>query len=239
MPNKQEELLRCDYDFLYTLTKEVNLAYRNYNYPSKSYLINLLSSKFDSKAIKEIVDLYMLCFDAEYVANMVKPDSVGKITNSIKEFFEQNQVIYEVPLGKRTCDIIIIKNNEINAIEIKSARDKIVSAIEQLKYYQLWSNKVYLVYDEVHKNNINRYKNTDFGLLEYSHGIIREIQVPKYNSLQKEVILNFMSYSFIRKMMSYYRLKRVNGKKEMVKELNKKISNESIQNLFINYLNSK
>ena len=242
MVSKLEELSQCDRGFLLTIAKETNLSYRYYDSKNKSYLLNLLCNKFSYDVIKTIVDMYLLCYDGYEVAKVIKPNGMEKIANLIPNFFNKGEYLYEASIGRRICDVVILERDTIISIEVKSALDRVSRAVKQIQYYQLWSNLSYLVYDKKHRNyvlNLPFFKNNGIGLLEYSNESFKEIFKPKLKYPNVEVLLNFMTYRFLRKVARYYGIKTTDNKRDIISRLSKKITRNRAQNLFQDFLRNK
>jgi hypothetical protein len=68
--------------------------------------------------------------------------------------------------NKKRADLILIKNNEIIAIEIKSQEDSLSKLAEQIKYYTKNFHKTYILVTENHlQNTYKLVKNTKIGIL--------------------------------------------------------------------------
>lgn len=242
MATKLEELSRCDSDFLLTIAKETNLSYSYYSPNNKEQIINILCNRFNYDTIQTIVDLYLLCCDAYEVADIIKPHGMDQISVKVPEYFGDGEYLYEVRIGRRICDIILLKNNNIISVEIKSGSDKISSAVEQVQNYQTWSNQTYLIYDRRHKNYIFNspfFMENGVGLLEYSNGTLQNIRNSRINNLEKKTLLNLMTYNYLKKISKLYGIKNTNKKVEMICELNRIITNNKTQKFFKDYIRNR
>lgn len=241
MLSKLESLSRCDRDFLLDFAKEVNLTYRFYSkMEDKEKLLRIIDNKFDSKAIDSIVKRYLLCYDAKEVAKLVIPDSVIEIFGTLPKALGDGDYIREVTLGARTCDVVLLQNDELIAIEIKSARDKVSRALKQLEYYKQWANKVYLAYDFRHGYAIKTlFHSDDIGLIECHEGAAEVKHHASHRELDGKCRLQFMTYKFLKDVAKKHKIKKTR-KELMVRELSKSLSDEYITKLFCQFIfNSK
>jgi len=239
--NKITRLSRCDSHFLSDLAKETSLSFRNYKEKDRSSLLKTLSHRFDYETVDRIVKMYLLCLDAKDVANMVKTNGMQGIIEAIPDFFGSKEYFYEVSLGKRICDLVFIKDKEVIAIEVKSASDKVSRSIEQVDYYKLWADRVYLAFDIKHRKKVQELSLYDkgIGLLEYADGKLRTQCEAQLTIPESGVRLGFLTYKYLRVLARSLGIKPKGSKKEILKKLGENISKENAQQIFINFLMNK
>ena len=239
--SKSTQLSRCNFDFLVTLAEKTNLSYRYHKSRNISSLLQLLSNKFNSETIDWIVKMYLLCRDAEDVAKSLIPNGMDDIVKTIPDFFGTGDFFYEVLLGKRICDVIIVKDKEVIAIEVKSVSDDISRAVNQTKCYSLCANRTYLAYDSKHRQRVKRLfkQQAKIGLLEYSNGVIKLHREASLNSLDLHTLLSFTSYKYIRKLARNLDIDARGTKTEISNRLAQILSNVEIQQSFIEFLRGK
>jgi len=239
--SKREKLSRCDVTFLRLLASELNNSFRDYTETSKEDIIKILTRRLSMEQIDKVIRLYLLCFDAKKVATKVKQNGVYEISEAIKRYFPYREILYEVPVGNHVCDIVLISDHNIIAIEIKSSSDKVIRSIAQTSHYKKWANKVYLVYDIKQRKKVKNLKKLppEVGLLEFNTGQIKKIREAVSNPVPTVTRLEFMTYRFLREIAREFKVTTHGTKKEISKRLNKKISKEKVFYCFKQFLRSR
>jgi len=166
---------------------------------------------------------------------------MDSIVKTIPDFFKAENAFYEVRLGKKTCDVILVKDNEVIAIEVKSASDNISRAVNQTKYYSLWANRTYLAHDGKHHQKVKRLfkQHNKIGLLEYSNGVINIQRQASFNSLDFNMLLSFTSYKYLCNVARKFAVDVHGTKKSISQKLSQVLSSNEIQQLFVNYFLEK
>lgn len=113
----------------------------------------------------------------------------------------------EFKVGKSIADIVLI-NGEIKIFEIKTDLDSLKRLDNQLKDYQAFANKVYIVTNHKYVEELSkRYSDSPYGILEFKSGcLIEKKEAQTYNNLidhevifrtiRKEEYLNIVLKSF-------------------------------------------
>jgi len=185
--------------------------------------------------------LYLMCYEAKDVARIVKPKGMSEIVNAVEKFFNTSEVLHEVTVGLRRCDLVFFSGNDINAVEVKSSLDKPSSALEQLEYYRKWANKVYLAYDVRHRQIVKRLslKEKGFGLLEFMKGEIHdEHEVPSQEKCKDE-LLSLMTYNYLRKIAVAFEVDLKGGKQQIAERVSKKVTRDEAKSLFREFLRTR
>lgn len=239
MVSKAKKLARCNEEFLRELAKGISLSYRSYVGKSKQDLIRLLCKKLKAEDVDKILKLYMLCLKPKEVADTVRPNDVGKITRMIRKYFSHEKALQEVKIGLIRCDLVTLDDGNVRAFEIKTARDKIMRAIEQTNYYSLWANEVYLVYDKKHKSMVKKFRLDGIGLLETSKESITLACPPVENQINPLNLLSLLPYAYLKRVASKYGVKAFGRKTKFARRLNETMSQEDVHRAFLDYLTSK
>lgn len=239
--SKVEQLSRCNIAFLRDLAEKINFSYRHYGHKSKSDLLKTLSNKLNFESVDAIVKMYLLCLDAEDVVREIKPATKEEIAKAVSVFFGSGESLRETSVGNRICDVVLLMSDEVIAIEVKSAVDRVSRAFEQVTHYKLWANKVYLAYDLKHKRKVKELALCDkgVGLLEYSEGEIKEECKALPYKPDNVTLFEFMTYQYLKKTARYFGVTVKGKKKEIAARLNKKVSREKTQKLFQHFLTSR
>ncbi|MFW6172188.1 MAG: hypothetical protein ACOC5T_00375 [Elusimicrobiota bacterium] len=238
---KDERLSKLPYGFLQKLAKGLNgnyfSSYRNYNKLSKSELIKRVSQKLKVQEVEKVLDGYENSISAGKIADEIKPDDVKTIKKSIEDLFKKRGR-REVKIGRKTCDLVFI--DDLIAIEIKSARDNVIKAIDQCKYYENWADEVYLAYDQELKNRIPKYFiNNGVGLIEYSEGKARCLKKAEKKESNPKKLLSLMTYRSLSSAARKYEIEAKGKKKEIARRLNRKIPNKEVIRIFQDYLGER
>lgn len=233
-------MLRCDLSFLSPLAEKVNLSYRYHGAKQRGLLAERLSSKFDTDTVDTIVKMYLLCYDAEDVARAVRPDGMDDIVRAIPDLFGSGEYLYEVSLGRHICDVVLLRAKEVVAIEVKSEADNIVRAVNQLAYYKLWANRVYLAYAAKHGEKvIEVFASDEIGLLKYEDGGLTMKRKAPLSFPDGNTLLRFATYEYLQTLTRSCGIEAKGTKKEMANRLSRSISRERTQRLFRNFLREK
>lgn len=228
--------------FLRELAENINLSFRSHAETDKETLINLLDKKISPEKADIVFKMYLTCFNAQEVAQVIKPKGMEEIVCAVEKFFkEATNCLYEVTVGARRCDIVLFLGNEIIAIEVKSAQDQMKSAISQLSYYATWANKVFLAYDSKHKRTVDKLNlaKKNIGLLEFNAGNVNLVKTASFEEKSPEYILSLMTYSYLRKVSKKFNVNPQGKKKDIAKSLLLKISSDEAKEVFKAFLNTR
>lgn len=226
-------------NFLRELAENINLSFRSYADTDKETLVNLLDKKINPEKTETLFKMYLSCFDAKEVAEIIRPKGMEEIVIAVKRFFRlSTECLYEVTVGSRRCDIVLFINGSIIAIEVKSAQDQLKNAISQLNYYSTWANKVYLAYDSKHKRAIDKLGITkmDVGLLEFNNGTIQTIKEQSYQEHKSSLLLSLMTYEYLTKIAKAYSVNTKGKKIDIANALGLKLSTVETKSIFKDFL---
>jgi len=229
--------------FLRELAEEINLSFRLHSNKDKEALLKILQRKLDPEKMNLAYKLYLVGYEAKEVAHLIKPKGMYEIVGAVEKFFAPLEVLHEVTVGSRRCDLVIFSDfrNYISAVEVKSSLDKLASALEQLEYYGKWANKVYLAYDVKHKQKIERLSLVEkgFGLLEFAKGEIRCKHEASSEEKSKKELLSLMTYNYLRKIAVTFEVDLKSGKQQIAERLSKKVTQDETQGLFKEFLRTR
>ncbi len=227
--------------FLRELAEEINLSYRLHSDKSKDALLKILHRKLDAEKMDAAFKLYLMCYGAKDVAHIIKPKGMSEIVNTVERFFKPSEVLHEVTVGLRRCDLVFFSGDDINAIEVKSSLDKLSSAVEQLEYYASWADKTYLAYDVKHKQNVKRLSLMEkgFGLLEFMKGEIECVHEASSQEVRKDKLFLLMTYNHLRKIAIAFKVDLKGGKHQIAERVSEKVTQDEARSLFREFLRKR
>lgn len=230
-----------DISFLRELVKGINLSFRFQGNKSKDALLKILQRKLDAEKMDIAFKMYLVCYEAEDVAQMIKPKGMSEIVETVETLFGAPEYLHEVTVGSRRCDLVFFFENDVNAVEVKSSLDKISNAPDQLEYYKKWANKVYLAYDVKHRQRVKRLSLIEkgIGLLEFTNGEINNIYDASFQEKYKADLLSLMTYNYLRKIAVTSKVDLKGGKRAIAKRLSQKITLKETKNLFKEFLRTR
>lgn len=234
---KREDLSTLPPDYLLKLARHLNQRKRSYSNLSHDDLLTRVSRKLTVDDVELVLEEYEDGTEPYEVAEKITPAPPREIRKAVEDYFDK-QGVYEVKIGGRWCDIVF--PDELIAVEIKSARDRVDDAVDQVNYYKQWADEVYLAYDEEHSENVpEEIRKNGVGQLEFQEGSIERVKDAKQGTVDPESRLEWMTY---RALTGYARNNniRVNGGKENIaKHLASHISKSDSRDIFQDYLESR
>lgn len=239
---KSELLERCNIDFLEDLAFRMGTLPRNHWNREKCRLASILSKKLDRAEADIVLKSYLLCLDAKEVADEIAPQQLTELVNTVKHFLNCDEYLPEVVVGRHRCDLIGFKGTDAIAIEIKSARDNVRKALDQVKYYQLWAKEVYLAYDHKHAKRVDRlpFLELGVGLLEILDSYVVKLQSkPIQHIPDPQTLLSLFTSKYLRQVARKHRIWTNGCKKELAEILSRKLDRKKINELLVSYLKSK
>ena len=235
-------LERCDLEFLEDLASRIGTSPRNHWIHEKRKLISILSQKLDSVEAGMVFKSYLLCLNPQKIVEKLAPRQLRELTNAVKRFLACDKYLQEVIVGRLRCDLVGIRGADILAIEIKSARDKIKNALQQVKYYQLWAKEVYLAYDRKHARKVDKlaFRQLGVGLLEVSDSYTVRLEwKPTRNPADPKILLSFFTTKYLRKIARLHKISTTGSKNEIAKSLSYTLDKRKINELLVSYLKSR
>lgn len=232
--SKKDDLSTLHEEYLAELSLSLskNPPKRIGNCRKEEYVSNI-STKVSKVQVNEILDLYSSGVPAETVGEMLSPDDVDVILGKLDGFFH-GQGFREAKVGKRRCDFVIPE--DLTAIEVKSERDNLEKAEHQVSDYNNWADRVYLAYDQSHRDKIpDSIRDAGVGLLEYN-GHIQEIQKPERSPADDRELLTIMTRDYLIEITEYYGINQSGDKSDIANRLNTSLSNETIRLWFQRFL---
>jgi hypothetical protein len=238
---KQKSLSRLDTGFLRELASYLNRNRNNshtyYAGKDRDYLLNLLSNRLTTAEVSTVRKQYLMCLDVRETAQTISPDSVTDIQTAVECYFDESGV-YEVKVGPRVCDLVFPE--ELVAVEIKSATDRVDRATEQIADYREWGDEVFLAYDSEHSGRIPpQLQSSGVGLLEYSDGSVRLIRDAEEHCIPPEKLLSQMTYQDLLTISKSHGVSSGGGKNEIVTRLSDKVTKSEARAIFSNYLRNR
>lgn len=238
---KRESLERVHTEFMIKLAEELNGeyfgSYRDYQNYSRDKLLDIVSNKLTVEEIENVRSGYLLCKDAAEIASDIKPTDTKEIRALVGEHFDQ-QPVFEAKVDGRYCDIVLPES--LIAIEIKSARDKIDRAVDQVEDYATWADKVYLAYDQTHKESIPpELVESGTGLLEVTDGELTEVQEASESPKGKEELLPKFTRQYLRNIAKNHDLAYSGNKDKVIKRIEPNLSEDTVREEFKEFLKQR
>jgi hypothetical protein len=130
----------------------------------------------------------------EILINLLKYFYISKILNLDSIDLMIPEINYAE--NKKRADLLIVKNNNLIAIEIKSDEDSLQKLPEQLNYYKKNFHQTYILTTEKHYTKVyNMIKNTKIGLLLQKKS--KDIEIYKkaetYTQLNKFFLISLIN----------------------------------------------
>lgn len=234
---KREALSGLDESFLRDFAHEINGSRRDYSFVSNETLLERVSQKLNAEQVDMVLESYADGKSPSTSAERVAPASEGDIREAIQNFLECTGLA-EVKVGARYCDFVDPDN--ITAIEIKTARDKIGRSEEQVRQYRLWANNVYLAYDAAHEGNIpSSLIDLGIGQMRYESGVIEEVCPPSPNEVTSKERLCWMTYDELSSVARSHDIRPEGRKEAIATNLVGSLSQDDVSTAFSNYLRSR
>jgi hypothetical protein len=238
---KRESLDRVHTEFLINLAEELNGdyfgSYKDYQHYSRGKLLDIVSNKLTVDEIENVRSGYLLCKNAEEIAFDIKPTDTKKIRTLVGNHFAE-QAVYEAKVDGRYCDIVF--PDTLIAVEIKSARDKIDRAVDQVEDYSIWADKVYLAYDQNHRGSIPpKLVDSGTGLLEVEDGELEEVQKPHERETGKEELLPKFTLEYLRYLSKRHDLAYSGKKYKVIHRIKSHLSEDIIRKEFKEFLKQR
>lgn len=230
-----------DSSFLRNLVERVNLSFRYHGDKSAEELMRILQKKLGAEKLDMLFKMYLTCYELEDIVQAVKPKGMSEIVSALGSFFGDSEHLEEVTVGLRRCDIVILSGANTIAIEVKSSLDKVSGALAQLAYYKKWANEVYLAYDVQHEDMVMKlpFIENGIGLLKFSKRKIYLIHKSPFYAKEKTTLLSLMTYKYLKKIASSYKVKLEGGKQAISQRLGNLITQYEVQGLFQDFLRSR
>jgi hypothetical protein len=229
--------------FLRELAENINLSFRSHADTDKETLVKLLNKKISPEKADTVFKMYLTCFKATEVAQAIKPKGMEEITSAVENFFKLSSLdcLYEVTVGSHRCDIVLFVENDIIAVEVKSAQDQMKTAASQLKYYSTWADKVFLAYDSKHRRTIDKLglKEKGIGLLEFNKGKLKSIQNASFQEKNADYRLSLMTYDYLRNIARAFSVGIEGKKQDMAERLSRKLSASQAKTIFKDFLKTR
>lgn len=229
--------------FLRELAENINLSFRSHADTDKEALVRLLNKKISPEKADTVLKMYLTCFNATEVAQAIKPRGMEEITIAVEGFFKlsTNDCLYEVTVGSRRCDMILLVKNDIIAVEVKSAQDQMKTATSQLKYYSTWADMVFLAYDAKHRRTVDKLglREKGMGLLEFNKGHLKLIQSACFREKSADYRLSLMTYDYLRNVARAYSVSAEGKKQDMAERLSKTLLASHAKTIFKDFLKTR
>jgi len=227
--------------FLRELAEGINLSFRFHGDKNKDALLRILQRKLDAEKMGIVFKLYLTCFEAKDIVQVIKPKGMSEIVEKLESFFSASEYLHEVTVGLRRCDLVFFSADHINAIEVKSALDKPKRALDQLEYYKKWANKVYLAYDVQHNKTVKRLtlKENGVGLIQFSNGRIQLINEATFQEQNKVSLFSLMTYNYLRKIARNFGISLKGGKQAISKRLDNVVTESEVKAFFRDFLRTR
>jgi hypothetical protein len=230
-----------DTSFLRELAENINLSFRSHAETDRESLVRLLDKKISAEKTDTVFKMYLTCFDAKSVANAIKPKGMEEIVLAVKNLFRSSECLYEVTVGSNRCDMVLFLDDQIIAVEVKSAQDKIRTVQSQLDSYTMWANRIFLAYDTKHGKAVNQLclKEKGIGLIEFEKGTAKVVQDATYAKKDVEYLLSLMTYNYLRRSTQKLKIASAGRKQDMAKHFVEKLTEEEATEVFREYLRTR
>lgn len=229
--------------FLRELAENINLSFRSHAETDRGTLVKLLDKKISPEKADTVFKMYLTCFNAQEVAQIIKPKGMEEIVVAVKNFFKASfsACLYEVTIGSRRCDIVFLIKDKIIAVEVKSSQDQMKSADSQLKDYATWANEVFLAYDTKHRRMVDGlgFREKGIGLLEFSNEKIRLIENASFQEKDSEYFLSLLTYAYLTKIARQFNVSAEGKKRDIAKKLSREISTNTAKTIFKDFIKTR
>ena len=227
--------------FLRELAESINLSFRSHIETDRETLVKLLGKKISPEKADTVFRMYLACFDAKDVAEVIKPKGMEEIVDAVKKTFDGYECLYEVTVDSRRCDVVFLSSDETIAVEVKSAQDKLKTVASQLDSYKNWANKVFLAYDIRHRSVVRKLGIAErgFGLLEFKRGIAKFEYDPAYVEKNTEYCLSLTTYDYLKQIAREFRVVLGGSKQDLARRIVEQISQKEAQVIFKDFLRTR
>jgi hypothetical protein len=238
MTQRTEIYSSMDTAFLRELAENINLSFRSHAETDKDALVKLLDKKISPQRTDTVLKMYLTCYDAKYVAKVIKPKGMEEIVHAVKNLFCSSECIYEVTVGSNRCDMVLFLDDEIISVEVKSSQDKLRTVRSQIDSYAMWANRVFLAYDKKHKKSVGQFclDNNGLGLIEFDNGTVRIVHNAVYEEKDVKVLLSLMTYNYLGKSAQKFNIVPTGRKRDIANSLAEEISKKEAIKIFKEYL---
>lgn len=234
---KEDELKELEADFLRSFAHHINGSRRDYSAVSNEALLERVSNKLTVDQVDTVLTAYKEGMTPSKSADLVTPDDVSDIRHALEDSFGC-MALTEVKIGQRYCDFVAPK--DIIAVEIKTARDRIDRAPDQVDQYCRWANSVYLAYDVCHDGKIpSEIRHSEVGLVKYDSGEIIEVKPADLTGIDPADRLTWMTYEALAKAARAYKIQPGGGKEGIATMLRNRLPDEELSSIFTEYLHSR
>lgn len=157
----------------------------------------------------------------------------------LKESKHINLASIEVPLiqGKRKIDLMIVKNNELIAYEIKSYKDNLSKLNGQVLDYLKIFDRIYLVLDKKFEKNIGNF-HSNVGIILFD---IKDLKFKTIKKAKKNKPVLYHQSMFIDNitLQAYEKRNKISSIFELRHSLVKKIDKKAFKKIMLECLNKK
>ncbi|MCL2651706.1 MAG: sce7726 family protein [Candidatus Azobacteroides sp.] len=169
---------------------------------------------------------------AEYIKSQLIDFYISELTDNL---VIGNEVMYGTK--RKLVDLLILNNNELIAIEIKTDNDDLRKIEEQVKESKKIFDYIIVCTTIAHLEKIMQLLSNDIGIYSINEQGIKKIRKPqKQKKLNKAEILFSINSNFLRKNLS---TPSSNINSDEIRQYYNKESINKIHNLFIDYLQRK
>lgn len=157
------------------------------------------------------------------------------ITSFSNDLFIGNEVMYGTK--RKIIDLLVLKDNQITAIEIKADNDDLRRLDEQVNESKKIFDYIIVCTTLIHLEKIKRILPDDIGIFIINeHGVKKVRQPKKQKGLDKNEMLFTINSNYLRKKMPS---PTYNINSDEVRQHYNKTNIDKVHNLFIDYLQQK
>jgi hypothetical protein len=170
-----------------------------------------------------------------YLAESIKSQIIDSLISSVpNDLFIGNEVMYGTK--RKLIDLLILKDNQLTAIEIKADNDDLRRVQEQINESKKIFDYVVVCTTMVHLEKTKQLLSNDIGIYSVNEQGIEIVRKPKkQKKIDKTEMLFSINSNFLRKNLK----STANINSDEVRQQYIKESTTKIHNLFIDYLHQK
>lgn len=183
---------------------------------------------------KEAMNSFINIESAEYIK--------VKLIDYYLSLYHKNNIIIgnEVMYGitRKVVDLVLLKNNGICAIEIKSEKDNLKRLDNQIVEYKNNFNSVIICTTEKHLDEIRKKITPSIGILLFKNDSILSIRKPTVKKrLSKIDTLHSIPGNYLRKLTDISYVKKMDS--DQIRKHFEKLSFRKVQSIYFKYMESR
>lgn len=204
----------------------------------------ILTSKVINQKQCDIIKMFLYFCDmiilndipsAEIVKTQIIDHFISVFSNN---FFIGNEVMYGTK--RKLTDLLVLKNDQLIAIEIKTDRDNLRRIEEQISESKKLFDYVVVCTTMTHLEKIKQLLSEDIGIYSVNEHNIKIIRKPKkQKNLDKNEMLFSMNSNYLKKHLNLSSSTSVNLNSDEIRQQYVRKSTTKIHKLFVDYMQQK